>query len=324
MKKILLSVVTFATITLLNGQTLLSENFNAFTNGSVTSDITGTTAGQNGWYTYSTVGSATDYTITTIDATHTKSPQITSSNTASGSKYLFIGINWAGRNAGNDVLNFSGEIYTGSASGGTGGGRYIFYDASGNITVGISYNYSTQKIQGLAYYNNAGTLGNYAFNLGTATYPANTWIPVSLSFNKTTGQVMWKYPEGTYYTTGADAGVDPEEIDLVASVTTSNTVAHLPAFDNVLISADATSKLSVNNVTRINSTIDVYPNPATDFVNIDSKDNIKSIRIFELSGKTIDAKLKGKTVDIKNLPKGIYILNIETENGIISKKIIKK
>jgi len=82
----------------------------------------------------------------------------------------------------------------------------------------------------------------------------------------------------------------------------------------------------VNKLSKAN--IRIYPNPATDIVSINSKDNrIKNLSITNISGQIVYQKqVKGfdSTVNISNLSKGVYFLNVVTEKGVFVEKIIKQ
>ncbi len=73
----------------------------------------------------------------------------------------------------------------------------------------------------------------------------------------------------------------------------------------------------------------VYPNPATEVVNIDTELAINGIRLFDFAGKLIIAETynseKTVKVDLKGLPKGVYIFEIEEVGHQISTvKIVKQ
>lgn len=72
------------------------------------------------------------------------------------------------------------------------------------------------------------------------------------------------------------------------------------------------------------SDFSVYPNPATDLLNIRSIEEIKSIKMYALDGRKL-SETQSKVLQIGDLPAGIYILTLETKNGTIgTQKIIKK
>lgn len=73
-----------------------------------------------------------------------------------------------------------------------------------------------------------------------------------------------------------------------------------------------------------NITITISPNPASTYVNIDSgNQKITSWELYDMSGKNI---LKGNStqINVQSLPKATYLLNININNKIVTKKIIVK
>jgi len=71
------------------------------------------------------------------------------------------------------------------------------------------------------------------------------------------------------------------------------------------------------------STISIYPNPTSGQLNItNDEQNIKQISIFDLFGvKLFDTKYT--TFDISHFSAGVYVVQIITEKGIVTKKIVK-
>ena len=71
----------------------------------------------------------------------------------------------------------------------------------------------------------------------------------------------------------------------------------------------------------------VYPNPANHIVNIKPSAGltITSVELFDISGKKYYTELSNiNTLNVSNLSDGIYLLNIISESGVITKKIIVK
>ncbi len=73
--------------------------------------------------------------------------------------------------------------------------------------------------------------------------------------------------------------------------------------------------------------VSVYPNPTKDQkVNISTDKEIKEIRLVNLNGQIIqyikNPSSQNNTYTLVNLPQGFYILNVEIENSMITKKII--
>lgn len=70
--------------------------------------------------------------------------------------------------------------------------------------------------------------------------------------------------------------------------------------------------------------IKLYPNPASNLVEVSSKENIEQLSLFNLSGQLVKEVENSKTIDISELPEGIYILKLSIPNSTFTKKLIKK
>jgi protein subunit release factor A len=68
--------------------------------------------------------------------------------------------------------------------------------------------------------------------------------------------------------------------------------------------------------------VNVFPNPTSGLITIETNDLIEEIVLMSANGQMI-TRTTEKTVDLTNLPSGVYFLNIETDNGVITKKILK-
>lgn len=71
----------------------------------------------------------------------------------------------------------------------------------------------------------------------------------------------------------------------------------------------------------------VYPNPASDFVILNSVSPLNSIQLLDVNGRVLRL-LNGNqstevSIGISDLNSGVYILNIKTENGMVSKRFVK-
>ena len=76
-----------------------------------------------------------------------------------------------------------------------------------------------------------------------------------------------------------------------------------------------------------NQNISIYPNPAKDYIYIKQNSislNIQEISIYDLSGKKVKSYAPDSDkINIKDIRSGFYVLSINTENNIITYKIIK-
>lgn len=71
----------------------------------------------------------------------------------------------------------------------------------------------------------------------------------------------------------------------------------------------------------------VYPNPSSEIIHVHSQNNIKSVSVYSMDGRSIISytnplTTNEYTIQATNLSVGIYNLKINTDKGTISKKII--
>lgn len=101
--------------------------------------------------------------------------------------------------------------------------------------------------------------------------------------------------------------------------------------DNWLIDANTTfvnneEECEALSVSAFNQNlVKLYPNPATDFIVISTKTKT-DYKLFNINGKIIKEGvfLKGlNSINISNLLSGIYLMRLQTEEGVITKRILK-
>lgn len=85
-------------------------------------------------------------------------------------------------------------------------------------------------------------------------------------------------------------------------------------------------ELAVLDVADVkNTTVSFYPNPVKDVLNVKSTSKIKTHKVYNLAGQNVNAKLTSdSTIDFSRLEKGVYIVEIQLENGKkTTQKVIK-
>lgn len=86
---------------------------------------------------------------------------------------------------------------------------------------------------------------------------------------------------------------------------------------------DVAYPASVEDITMENTTI--YPNPATDVININTTENVQRVEIFNMQGQLVKAETGDVTsISVKDLANGFYTLKLTTDNGTSMHKIVKK
>ena len=95
--------------------------------------------------------------------------------------------------------------------------------------------------------------------------------------------------------------------------------------DNKVIIIKDPSLLAVADVDKHNK-LNVFPNPATDNVTIESDLDINSIEISDVNGRLIyNTGLNGNSINLSGLQNGLYLIRITAADGsTFTKKIVKK
>jgi hypothetical protein len=72
--------------------------------------------------------------------------------------------------------------------------------------------------------------------------------------------------------------------------------------------------------------ISVYPNPVTDIFTINGIEGTATLQIINTNGQVVKNELinSGQKVSVGNLPQGMYIIKLTTENKKVEKKLIKQ
>ncbi len=81
----------------------------------------------------------------------------------------------------------------------------------------------------------------------------------------------------------------------------------------------------INELKNIENNILIYPNPSSEklFVKNIANTEIKKYSLLSIEGKEISLKQIGKEeFDVSDLPKGLYFLQLQTKEGVLTKKII--
>jgi photosystem II stability/assembly factor-like uncharacterized protein len=103
-----------------------------------------------------------------------------------------------------------------------------------------------------------------------------------------------------------------------------NTTFTYQVCDNALIPLCATAVVTitvgVNSIEENTILTAVYPNPVNSVLTIESKEQVKSLRVISLDGKEMLHVKNAKTINVEQLAKGIYTLEITFEGNSVSRK----
>jgi PKD repeat protein len=81
----------------------------------------------------------------------------------------------------------------------------------------------------------------------------------------------------------------------------------------------------LDNHSELNSGINVYPNPTSNQLTVDTELKLSKITIIDITGKMImTTKGNTNTINVADLSDGIYFIQLITEEITITKKFVKQ
>ena len=113
-----------------------------------------------------------------------------------------------------------------------------------------------------------------------------------------------------------------ENIRLTISSPVGATLGSKTTFDYYILDNDGITSINEN---YNSNQISIFPNPTTNTLFINGLPKNSNIKIFDVLGKEVlNFETTNNQINISNLQSGIYILKIENENKIVTKKFIKQ
>ena len=319
MNKTLLSLMLVSSI-YGNAQILQQENFDALN--------TATAIGQSSPVFANLGGVSADYSIVTSGTGKALQISVPGSST---SRYMWkdgLASAWTARTTGNNVFQVEYDYFTGGTTTSQNGGGIEVINAAEKVFVGLSVNQASKEVRG--YYTNTAQTDVFT-NVGTGTtpavvtLPANTWVRLGFAYNSVNSTITFKGPGFSKVITGISTS--PAEIDYSAyDWLGTNATASTHLYDNMVARAVATESLllATDEAVLKENGVTLFPTPAVDFINVKSKTKILNVYIYDMTGSRRDAKYSDGKVDVRELQSGVYMLGLKTENGLLTKKFIKK
>jgi hypothetical protein len=71
------------------------------------------------------------------------------------------------------------------------------------------------------------------------------------------------------------------------------------------------------------SALKIYPNPVTDRLYIDYSQDASFV-VCDMTGRVLVSTMMDKEIDVSNLPSGVYILRVQSDNGTVVNKFVKE
>lgn len=340
MKKYILFLICLLFVNTVYSQVLYEEDFDNLTIGNITTDPTGATPGQGNWY------------VRLMGITEAKIVQepnrgkvlavVKPTNDVSNFRGQQKNLQtvWNNRAAGNNILLAEYDFYAEDIGGHGQSSRFILGTASNDELIDMilqtKYNSTLQvnETSLTAYFSNA-QQGNYVkYNNFNYT---QSWFTVKLYADYNTNKLYLHIPALSILHTASYINVFGvvDEISFAAGGGTNSTyTGAVNKYDNVRLTALKTLPQELIDALSVNSFLsekfNLYPNPATDIVNITNSENmfVEQVAVYDASGKQLNAQTFNNEaaiqLNLENLASGVYLLHIKTNQGTAVKKLVKK
>lgn len=166
----------------------------------------------------------------------------------------------------------------------------------------------------------SGASGNYTHNCVVRGVVSNggAWGEQNV-VNTTVGSTYSKT-----YTYTVNSSWVPENLTVVAFINNhdaSNVNNRAVLNANAVKLTDLSTGISENNETGTA----IYPNPATDVLNVISENAISKVEIFNIQGQLVKATNGNVTsISVSDMNSGVYFVKVTTDNGTATHKFIKE
>lgn len=147
-----------------------------------------------------------------------------------------------------------------------------------------------------------------------STWLPNTWYRLKVVGSAT--EIRYYLNNVLIYTGTAASSLDINQLRFV-----HNNSLGSAYIDNIKINSELWV-MSVKDSKATSKEISLYPNPATDFLTVNSAAKVKSIQLYDETGKLIKTEVNNNKIEVKGLPAGVYMVNIKTEARNFTEKVI--
>lgn len=305
MKKILSLALIFSITYIVHSQVLYEDNFESYNLGSIVPQT-------------SLVAYPSDGFFEVIQDVNSKRLSIYSP----GSLYKNLTL-WPSRDPGNDVIQVEFDYFTGPLSSTLSKGGIVLY--GGDEMLGIMMHNNSKIVFAADHYWGV-PIDELPLGIGneSVVLQPNTWVHLAFSYNTITKEARFSGPGFSKsfqnYFQWDHSNFDIEFIHLDMNLGAS---AYF-YYDNVNVKAIPSSTLGSSQPFSMQSEIQLYPNPVTDFVSVKTTDIILEVYMYDIYGKKSEVTLNNGKIDVSQFPTGVYVIGLKTDNGFVSQKIIKR
>lgn len=332
-KKLTIYFCLLFVIPTVKAQVLFTEDFNSYPTGPLNTVYDNTTPGYGGWL----VSRSPNYLATPMITAETGKGNVltittTTTTPTDGLTFRqepgFLASLWNNRTPGNNIFKFEYEFYGGVTF--NFSGSILNNSASHPTIINSAFQsiYNLHRILG-SYLENSSTNTLVLKNYNTTPFPYNMWLKVEMFVDYNTNNVYFYIPTLNIQANAPFShNTIPFHLVFNAGSLGATSVVKI---DNIKVSGLKTLPpyiLSTNE--QLAAKFSMYPNPATNLVNITNNENmqVQQITIYDIAGKQLSTQVFNSEAEIQlnveNLASGTYMLHLQTNEGTAVKKLVKK
>lgn len=213
-------------------------------------------------------------------------------------------------------------------------GYFNFNETSGTSTIDLSPSIANGTMANMDP--ESGRIANLVLNCNTTTINCELVMTQSVTIEPTiidnstdlSDNIITALQAGaTYRWLDCDNGNAPisGEISASFSPTSNGNYAVEITMNGCVDTSDCVAVISIG-ISEINSlTMDISPNPATNFLNVNYSGKINIVSLYSISGNLLQTiRIANNKIDISHLSTGMYILELQSDTEICQKRFIKE
>lgn len=144
----------------------------------------------------------------------------------------------------------------------------------------------------------------------------DTWYNLKMDVDFETRQINYYFDNNLVLTNPIPQGITSiEEVDFALDNYGTGFIIDNFKFVDL-------DNLGVNEVST--NQISIFPNPTTDIIKVNAKEDVKSLEVLDFTGKSIQSNIGSNEMNVQHLSNGIYFLKVTTDKSTKVEKFIKK
>ena len=98
------------------------------------------------------------------------------------------------------------------------------------------------------------------------------------------------------------------------------------AWDGLVFTVEGEPQEIIGVNDNLASVVSIFPNPTQDRLNVSVPSDVKinNAVLYDVLGKDTGLRLSNGTINTSSLARGVYMLNIQTDRGTLTEKIVKQ